>query len=71
MEFKKFKLDDFTSSLEIIKETLSAFPVENNIDKIIKMSKINKMKLGIQKQITVLNNYINKNAKVFIRTFHI
>ena len=71
MEFKKFKLDDFTSSLEIIKETLSAFPVENNIDKIIKISTKNKMKLAIRKQITVLNNYINKNAKVFIRTFHI
>ena len=37
MEFKKFKLDDFTSSLEIIKETLSAFPVKNNIDTIRKL----------------------------------
>jgi len=66
MGFSKFTPGDFKNSLELLKELVSAFPVENNLDEIARMKNINKILKPLQKQVSLLKEHINKDAKRFI-----
>jgi hypothetical protein len=66
MGFSKFTPEDFKSSLELLKELISSFPVENNLGEIARMKDKHKMMKPLQKQVRLLKDFINKDAKKFI-----
>jgi len=66
MGFSKFTPEDFKNSLELLKELISAFPVENNLGEIARMKDKHKMMKPLQKQVRLLKDFINKDAKKFI-----
>ena len=66
MRFQKFKVEDVNSSLELLKELISAFPVENHLEEIINMKTKEKKLKPLEKQVTLLRNYINKETKKFL-----
>ena len=66
MGFSKFTPEDFKNSLELLKELISAFPVENNLGEIARMKDKHKMMKPLQKQVRLLKDFINKDAKQFI-----
>ena len=67
LDSPKFDLSEIRESLQLLKETLSAFPVENYLEKISKMKKKDDMKPLLRKQIRILKIHINKQAKAFIK----
>lgn len=67
LDSPKFDLSEIRESLQLLKESLSAFPVENDLEKISKMKKKDDMKPLLRKQIRILKIHINKQAKAFIK----
>ena len=62
IEHKKFDIEEIRESLQMLKEQISAFPVENNLEMISNMKSKKKMSQPIYKQILRLKEYINKDA---------
>jgi hypothetical protein len=56
----KFDIDEIRNSLQLLKEQISAFPVENNLEMIIKLKTKDKIKVPIYKQILRLKKFIYK-----------
>jgi len=69
IESPKFDIDEIRNSLQMLKEIISAFPVENNLEEISKLKTKAKMKVPIYKQILRLKMYINKHAENMFRRF--
>jgi hypothetical protein len=69
IESPKFDIDEIRNSLQMLKEIISAFPVENNLEEISKLKTKDKMKVPIYKQINILKMYINKHAKNMFNRF--
>jgi len=68
IEHNKFDIDEVRESLQMLKEQVSAFPVENNLEMISNMKSKTLMSQPIYKQILRLKEYINSDAKnVLIR----
>jgi len=63
----KFDIDEIRNSLQMLKEQISAFPVENNLEEISKINTKQNMKVPIYKQILRLKEFINKNAENMFR----
>ena len=63
----KFTLDDVRSSLESIKEQVSAFPVPNYLEEIIKKKTKKEMTKLFQKQVYHILGFLNRDAKRFIQ----
>ena len=59
----KFDIDEIRNSLQMIKEAISAFPVENNLEMISKLKTKQNMKVPIYKQILRLKEFIHKHAE--------
>ena len=51
----------------MLKEIISSFPVENNLEEISKLKTKDKMKVPIYKQILRLKEFINKHAQNVFR----
>jgi hypothetical protein len=69
IESPKFDIDEIRNSLQMLKEIISAFPVENNLEMISMMKTKDKMKVPIYKQINILKMYINKHAQNMFKRF--
>jgi hypothetical protein len=70
IQSKKFDIDEIRNSLQMLKEIISAYPVENNIEQISLLKKKEKMKVPLYKQILRLKEYINRDAEnMFRQTF--
>ena len=67
LDSPKFDLSEIRESLQLLKETISAFPVVNDLEKISKIKKKNDMKPLLRKQINILKKHINEQAKAFIK----
>jgi hypothetical protein len=65
----KFDIDEIRNSLQLLKEIISAFPVENNLEMISMMKTKKLMKVPIYKQINRLKMYINKHAENMFKRF--
>ena len=65
----KFDLEEIRNSLQYLKEIISAFPVENNLNNISLLKTKEEMKLPIHKQILILKRYINKDSEKIIRYY--
>ena len=62
IESKKFDIDEIRNSLQMLKEQISAFPVENKLEEISKLKTKQNIKVPIYKQILRLKEFINKNV---------
>jgi len=69
IESPKFDIDEIRNSLQMLKEIISAFPVENNLEMISMMKTKDKMKVPIYKQINRLKEFINKHAENMFKRF--
>ena len=69
IESSKFDIDEIRNSLQMLKEIISAFPVENNLEEISKLKTKDKMKVPIYKQILRLKEFINKHAQNMFKRF--
>jgi hypothetical protein len=69
IESPKFDIDEIRNSLQYLKEIISAFPVENNIEEISKIKTKDTMKIPIYKQILRLKEFINKHAENMFNRF--
>jgi hypothetical protein len=65
----KFDIDEIRERLQMLKEQISAFSVENNLEEISKLKTKQNMKVPIYKQILRLKEFINKNAENTFRRF--
>ena len=68
LSYNKFDINDIKNSLQIIKEQISAFDVENNIEKISSMKIKADMKTPLRAQINRIKEYVNRDAKKFLQT---
>jgi hypothetical protein len=59
----KFDIDEIRNSLQLLKEQISAFSVENNLEQISLLKTKQNMKVPIYKQILRLKEFINKHAE--------
>jgi hypothetical protein len=66
LDSPKFNLREIRESLQLLKETISAFPVVNDLEEISKKKKKNEMKPLLRRQIRTLKKNINEQAKQFI-----
>lgn len=66
--YNKFSLEQVKDSLQYLKEIISGFPVDNNLEMISKLKNKDDMKTQLKKQIRVLSNFINRDAKRFIQS---
>jgi hypothetical protein len=66
LDSPKFNLREIRESLQLLKETISAFPVVNDLEEITKKKKKNEMKPLLRRQIRTLKKNINEQAKQFI-----
>ena len=66
LSYNKFELKDIIESLQALKEQISAFPVNNDIEKISKIKLKADMKTQLKKQIQNINDFVNRDAKKFI-----
>ena len=65
-ENAKYDLDEIKNSLEIIKEKISAFPVLIELEKRIKLKTKKAMRKPLMKQIRVISDFLNRDAKKFL-----
>ena len=65
----KFDINEIRESLQLLKEQISAFPVENNLEKITNLKSKALMAPHIYKQILRLKEYINNDAENVLRKF--
>ena len=68
LHYNKFTLDQIKNSLQMIKEVISAYPITNNLEFISKLTNKDKMKRGLIKQIKIIKDYINRDAKRFLNS---
>ena len=66
LNYNKFSIDDVKNSLQVLKEQVSAFGVDNNIEKISSMRTKSEMKIPLIKQINKMKEFINRDAKAFL-----
>jgi len=66
---KKFDIDEIRGSLQMLKEQISSFPVENNLEKISNLKTKGQMTKPIYKQILILKKYINRDAENVLRRY--
>ena len=66
LSYNKFELKDIIESLQTLKEQISAFPVNNDIEKISKIKLKADIKTQLKKQIQNINDFVNRDAKKFI-----
>ena len=66
LDSPKFNIAEIRNSLQLLKETISAFPIDNNLEQISKLKRKQAMKPLLRKQIRLLKAYINEQAKQFI-----
>ena len=66
LNYNKFNIDTIRNSLQQLKELISAFPVDNNLEKISKIKSKEDMRQPLRKQINMLKKYINLDAQKFI-----
>jgi hypothetical protein len=66
LDSPKFNIVEIRNSLQVLKETISAFPVDNSLEQISKLKTKQAMKPLLRKQIRLLKTYINEQAKQFI-----
>ena len=66
LENAKFDLEEVKNSLEIIKEQISAFSVPIEFNKIEKRKTKKSMRKPLMKQIRVISDYLNRDAKKFL-----
>ena len=69
IQSKKFDIDEIRNSLQLLKEQISAFSVENNLEQISLLKTKQNMKVPIYKQIMRLKEFINKHAENTFRRF--
>jgi hypothetical protein len=69
IESPKFDIDEIRNSLQMLKEIISAFPIQNDLEMISMMKTKDKMKVPIYKQINRLKMYINKHAQNMFKIF--
>jgi hypothetical protein len=69
IDSKKFDIEEIRNSLQMLKEIISAFPVEKNLEEISKLKTKELMKVPIYKQINKLKMYINKHALNMFKRF--
>ena len=67
LDSPKFDLKEVRNSLQVLKETISAFPVDNSLEQISKLKTKQAMKPLLRKQIRLLKAYINEQAEQFIQ----
>ena len=65
----KFDLEEIRNSLQYLKEIVSAFPVENNLNLITFLKTKEEMKLPIHKQILILKRFINKESEKVMKYY--
>ena len=63
----EFDLNEVKNSLEMIKELISAFPVENIVNEIVIKKTKNDMMKPLHKQIRLIVDVLNRDAKKFIQ----
>jgi len=51
----------------MIKEIVSSYPITNNLEMISKLNNKDKMKKELTKQIKIIKDYVNKDAKRFLQ----
>ena len=66
LNYRKFEINEIRNSLQVLKEQVSAFSVENNIEKISSLKSKEEMKEPLIKQIQKIKDFLNRNAKKFI-----
>ena len=66
LNYNKFNIETIRDSLQQIKETISAYPVDNNLEKISKIKTKDDMVKPLRNQINIIKKYINKHAQKFI-----
>jgi len=66
----KFDIHEIRNSLQMLKEIVIAFPVENKIEEISKLKTKEMMKVPIYKQILRLEEY-NMNTEKYFQTIFI
>ena len=69
IDSKKFDIEEIRNSLQMLKEIISAFPLENNLEEISKLKTKELMKVPIYKQILRLKEFINKHAQNMFKRF--
>jgi hypothetical protein len=69
IESPKFDIDEIRNSLQMLKEIISAFPLENNLEEISKLKTKELMNVPIYKQILRLKEFINKHALNMFKRF--
>ena len=69
IEHKKFNIEEIRESLQMLKEQVSAFPVENNLEIISNLKSKKSMSQPLYKQILILKKYINSDAENVLRQF--
>jgi hypothetical protein len=69
IDSKKFDIEEIRNSLQMLKEIISAFPVEKKLEEISKLKTKELMKVPIYKQINKLKMYINKHALNMFKRF--
>jgi hypothetical protein len=67
LDSSKFNLTEIRESLQLLKETISAFPVVNDLEEISKKKMKKEMKPLLRRQIRTLKKNINEQAKRFIQ----
>ena len=71
LHYNKFTLDQIKNSLQMIKEIVSAYPITNNLESISKLTNKDKIKKELTKQIKIIKDYVNMDAKRFLNTSQI
>ena len=69
IEHKKFDIEEIRESLQMLKEQISAFPVENNLERISNLKSKKSMSQPLYKQILILKKYINSDAENVLRIY--
>ena len=69
IESPKYDIDEIRNSLQMLKEIISAFPVENKLEEISKLKTKDKMKVPVYKQINILKMYINEHSLNMFKRF--
>ena len=67
IEHKKFDIHEIRESLQMLKEQISSFPVENNLERISNLKSKKSMSQPLYKQILILKKYINSDAENVLR----
>jgi hypothetical protein len=71
LTYNKFTLEQIKNSLQMIKEIVSSFPITNNINQISTLTNKEKIKKELIKQIKLIKDYVNMDAKRFLQTSQI